>query len=449
MSLRWIVAILAGGCLSKPALHVDAGHLDDGREGDVAVIDAAPAPGCIGRTPFPANLVLRHIATVGDLDRRSGADDIVVWGRESNGTGAAHVYLMSGHPEMTGTCYDERYDFLQAAVEPVDVWIGDTTGDAHPDLVMLGTEDGSQVTEIIVRAGDATTGLPSTPAASTTIPVDNRFQTPWGGTLTSWLPAFITAWQATPSTPGRIFAGGVYFNPASIQVSVSSGQPTLGPILAAEATGQTHLTELGVQDVYIHAGTPEQPIMLTQTELFRLSHNTDGGTIAEFDRLGMTALPGGSAQRGVRFAKRPIDGGSLGLEYDANSGLQAIQIIGTANEPAVFKQLEVPSNFPLDFAIASLDGNARPDIVVLKPDAAGVSQFLTVYPNFTLSPFHVDSAQTVAIPPGYHMLAVGDFDGNPATPDQILVLSGTISEIPAKCFELQPACLAVCGVGHC
>ena len=56
---------------------------------------------------------------------------------------------------------------------------------------------------------------------------------------------------------------------------------------------------------------------------------------------------------------------------------------------------------------------------------------------------------TVTIPIGYHMLAVGDFDGNPATPDQILVLSATISEVPAKCYELLTGCLAVCGVGHC
>ncbi|MCX5746728.1 MAG: hypothetical protein NT062_30000, partial [Proteobacteria bacterium] len=291
--------------------------------------------------------------------------------------------------------------------------------------------------------------FPTTEVTSTTLPTGGLFQTPWGGTLASPLPAFVTAWQASATTPGRVFAGGLYFNPASIQVSVSSGHASFGPVLAAEATGDMHLSEVAVQDVYIHEGAPEQPIMVTQNQVFRITHVSDGGTVATYDRLGVTAPPGGAAPRGVRFARHPIDGGSLGVMDDPNSGFQATQIVGSANESPTFAQLESPTVFPLDFALGSLDGITRPDVAILRADGSGNSSFLSVYPNLTVSPYHVDSIQAVALPAGYTMLAVGDFDGNPSTPDQILVLSKTIAELPERCYELQPTCLAACGVGHC
>ncbi|MCX5742233.1 MAG: hypothetical protein NT062_07035 [Proteobacteria bacterium] len=189
---RLILVVVLAGCLSKPSLYVDAGH-DGVSSADAIGIDTPIGPpGCTGRTAFPAGLVLRG-ATVGDLDRRTGgnlADDILVWGRE-NGTGDAHVYLMSGHPEMTGTCYDDRFDFVQAAVDPIDVWIGEVTGDTDPDMLMLANEDAGMGTEIILRAGDAM-GFPTTEVTSTTLPTGGLFQTPWGGTLASPLPAFVT-----------------------------------------------------------------------------------------------------------------------------------------------------------------------------------------------------------------------------------------------------------------
>ncbi|MEO6743166.1 MAG: Holliday junction DNA helicase RuvB C-terminal domain-containing protein, partial [Caldimonas sp.] len=157
-----------------------------------------------------------------------------------------------------------------------------------------------------------------------------------------------------------------------------------------------------------------------------VAHISDGGTIATYARQGATTAPGGPAPRGVRFARHPIDGGSFGVMYDPNSGLQAIKIIGSANESAKFAQLEPATFFPLDFAIGSLDGDARPDIAILRADMDGKSTFLSVYPNLTFFPYEVGSVRTIPVGPGFAILAVGDFDGNPATPDQILVLSKTI-----------------------
>src|SRR4051812_7263194 len=157
------LAIALTGCLGKPPFPIaDAG---DGDAGDASG-DAAGA--CAGRSAFPADLLLRRVAEVGDIDRRDQgtADDVVVIGRLGNGSGQAFAYVLQGHPQLTGQCYDRSYAFLfDHDIEPIDMWLGDASGDAMPDLLLMGrdTTTSPGTIETILYAGDVT-GQPTTRA---------------------------------------------------------------------------------------------------------------------------------------------------------------------------------------------------------------------------------------------------------------------------------------------
>jgi hypothetical protein len=446
---HYALALVATGCLSKPAAPIDGGAQDtqDAADGSLNP-DAAGA--CIGRTALPADLVLRNVA-VYDVDQRDqgSADDVLVWGRVGNGTGQAFAYLMSGHPQMTGNCYDRRFEFLNPAdVEPIAAWMGEITGDTSPDVLLLGTETqaGNKREEIVLYAGDATQ-VPVT-QVSIGVPFGNEFFTPWGNTLAEPYPSFVVGWKQTAAPTHHVFTGGLYPNPATIEVTTNP--VNFGSALAAQNPSADPITPAAVQNVFVHPDSVrDELIMITQSDVLRVQF-TNAGDGKTFVVNGTAALapPG---QRSARFARRPvsIEGttASLGLTQIDSGGYQLIRVAGAPATPPtidVFATATLPAQ-SRDMAIAFIDGDPRPDLVALVADATP-GTVLQVYANlnFTQTPPGSGAMRSVRLTdidqtagaPHYNFMAIGDFDGAGGMADQILVMSAAPGLLPTKCYVL-------------
>ena len=454
-SLSIFALTLSFGCLGKPPFPL----IDAGADAEPdAKLDPDAAAGCAGRTSFPADLRLRRLSEVGDIDRRDNGtgDDVVVIGRVGNATGQAFAYVMQGHPGMTGTCYDRSYPFQQTHdVEPIDMWLGEVSGDALPDLLLMGRETDRNPTEIeiVLYAGDSTR-QPATKKV-TTFPLSTPFQNEWGGTVTSPEPAYLLTWARQTAPLRHVFAGGLYYDPATI--AIAPNPLSFGTALGARPpppVGDTSpLTTQAVQEANVHAvGDPQEVIMLVQDAVFRL-RKVDDGTGRSYEISTVTPV-GSPGQRFARFAKRPVNiGGELttiGATQRSPNGYYIMRIDGVFPKPPTVEPFTTgpdPSG-SADIAIAFIDSNPAPDFIGITID--DMDAVLQVSPNldFTLSSVRADSLVEARITGGandeYGILAVGDFDGVASTPDQILVISTTPGTHPAKCFQLSAGALVPC-----
>lgn len=440
------------GCLGKPAFPLaDAGSEDDADPDATALPDAAPA--CIGRTSFPADLQIRRIAEVGDIDRRDNgtADDVVIIGRTGNGAGQAFAYLLQGHPQFTAQCYDRAYPFFQNHdVEPVDVWVGEASGDSLPDLLLLGRDTDvvpSEGMEVVLYAGDAT----RQPAdrVVVTFPLMNPFQNPWGKTMDAPEPVYVMAWASSAPPIRHVFAGSLY--PAQASIGVTSNPLAFGTVRGAAQPNDSPITSLPVQDVALHAvGDPQELVVFLTDAVFRIRH-TPSTSGAAYEIGGTAALS--PTQRYARFARRPVDIGgvmtSIGATPRPPFGYQIIRVAGDfATAPSVkdFTLGPDPSN-SRDMAIGFVDSDARPDFIGLT--AEGADLVLQVSTNMDFSQADVRADQVVelrmaSLATAYGILAIGDFDGVASTADQILVVSTLPGVNPTKCFELRGGALVTC-----
>ena len=440
-------AVLASGCLSKPAIPVDGGPSDaqDAQDGPMFT-DAAPA--CAGRTSFAADTILRRNVEVLDLDRRDGgnADDIVVWGREGV-NGPAYAYILSGHPQMTGTCYDRRVPFLNASdVDPVDVFVGEMTGDAHPDLLMLGveTQQNDPRHEVILYPGDPTALVASTPA-SIRLPFGLGFQGPWGGNIVNHQPVFVLGWKQTAQPQFHAFAGGLYWHPATIAVTPSPLNFTSG--LPATLAGDMPITMSAVQEVAVHTvPDPDELVFVVANDVFRVRYIDDAS--GHTFEIGGTAAIGSPGMRYARFARRPIDIAgiptTLGITQHGTSGFQLLRIGGAFSTAPIVDHMQTPAGFAdqAELAIGFTDANPAPDVVALIRDGSP-GTLLQVHSNinFMQSPVAAMTFRELRLgdtgADRYNILAVGDFDGPGGLPDQIMVMSNAPAALPAKCYVLS------------
>lgn len=405
------------------------------------------APGCTGRTPFAAGTVLRRNVEVFDLDRRdhADADDIVVWGRESGGP--AYAYILSGHPQMTATCYDRRVPFLNPSdVDPVDVFVGEMTGDANPDLLMLGveTQQSDPRHEFVLYPGDPTT-LVATSPTSIRLPFNPGFQGPWGGNLVNPEPVFLLGWKQTTQPQLHAIAGGLYFHPASIALNPSPLSFASG--LTATLAGDMPITQSAVQEVSVHTvPDPDELVFVVANDVFRVRYVDDGS--GHTFEIGGTAAIGAPGQRSARFARRPMDIGgvqtTLGVTQHGTSGYQLMRIGGSFMSPPIVDRLQTPTvpSDQVDVAIGFTDAGTAPDLVALVADASP-GTLLQVHSNlnFTLSPVSATTMREIRLDDvgaeRYGIVAVGDFDGPGGQPDQIIVMSAHPEALPAKCYVLN------------
>jgi hypothetical protein len=449
-------ALGAIGCLGKPPFPLTDAAVDPDAQDATLMPDAAP--GCAGRMTFPADLKLRRLSEVGDIDRRDNGtgDDVVVIGRVGNGIGQAFAYLMQGHPGLTGQCYDRSYPLQQTHDnEPIDMWLGDASGDGLPDLLLMGRETDRNPTEIelVLYAGDAS----RQPATKKVLnfPLSTPFQNEWGGTVTSPEPAYLVVWGRSAPAPLRhVFAGGLYYDPATISLT----QPPLafGSVLGARPPppGDTNpITFQAVQEAHVHAvGDPQEVVMLVQDAVFRL-RKMDDGTGRSYETGGSTPV-GTPGQRYARFARRPVDIGgvmtTIGATQRSPFGYFIMRVDGPFSKaPTVQDFLTGPDpSGSIGIAIAFVDADPAPDFIGLTIDDMDV--VLQVSPNldFTLPSVRADSLVelrlTGAATDDYGILAVGDFDGVASTPDQLLVMSSSPGTHPAKCFQLTAGALVPC-----
>jgi hypothetical protein len=457
--VKWLVAlalaISALGCLGKPPFPLADAGAD--AEPD-AMLPPDAAPGCVGRTSFPADLRLRRLSEVGDIDRRDNGtgDDVVVIGRVGNAMGQAFAYVLQGHPGMTGTCYDRSYPFQQTHdVEPIDIWLGEASGDALPDLLLMGRETDRNPTEIeiVLYAGDDTR-QPVTKKVMT-FPLATPFQNEWGGSVLSPEPAYLVAWARSTAPIRHVFAGGLYFDPATI--AITPNPLDFGSVLNARPpppVGDTNpITAQAVQEANVHAvGDPQEVVMLVQDAVFRV-RKIDDGTGRSYETGGSTPV-GSPGQRYARFAKQPVDIGgvmtTIGATQRSPFGYYIMRIDGPFAKPPTVQEFQTgpdPSG-SIDIAIAFVDANPAPDFIGLTIDDMDV--VLQVSPNldFTLAQVRADSLVerriTNAATNDYGILAVGDFDGVASTPDQILMISSAPGVNPALCFQLTAGQLVPC-----
>jgi hypothetical protein len=202
MSRMWIPILLAG-CLGKPAAP-GAGVGDDANSDGAG--NGCPA----GAMPFPSDLVLRPQTAIADLDR-DGDDDVFVWGRETNGNGRASVFGVLGREPLALGCYDLALPL--GDVEPLDVWVGEATGDANPDvLVASRAQDTYPIHLYRGLAGGGVDPIPDIQA-----PLASIYGTAVGGTLANPEPVFVVAYAVNGVT--EVIFGGLNEPYAGLRVT--------------------------------------------------------------------------------------------------------------------------------------------------------------------------------------------------------------------------------------
>lgn len=442
-----LLALAAAGCLGKPPLPVDDPE-DGGTDGPDG--DAAGCPA--GTTPLPSDLVVRPIAEVADFDPGAGNtnDDLLVWGRDRNGLGEPHAYLIAGRDPMNLDCFDRAFPF--PGTEPIDLWVGEVTGDGNPDLVMLGRDDGSSNDyPIHLYVGLPTGGVgPSAQVRSGDQKVYNAGTGNLGGSLGAPQPGYVVGWTST--TAREVVFGGLHEPLGSLEHS-SSLQP---PVLVRNQT--TNPTEaLGVdaiQDVVVHTGSnPQQLIAFTQEAVFTFSHTQRTAEGSHFEPIGQAALTDPRA-RSIRHRRALVAGQTI-VATESATGFDLVRVSDTGS-PSVL-ELQAPDVIDEsinrhDLALAQIDDDTDLDLVALVSTSS--TAMLWVYPKLTFGPaVTAQSPISLSLPLGTNILAVGDFDGSAATPDQILALTSSVSSRLGSCYQVLPGsptpCIAACGSTSC
>ncbi len=449
---RLAIALAATGCLSKPAIPSDGGS-DAPIDG--AMTDAFVYAGC---TPLPSTFVLRSVPVIANFDRRDGtiSEDLITYGLDMT-NGGAYVYLTYGGTAFDPNCYHRRLQFeVETGIVPLDVFVGEVTGDTNLDVVLYGREVAPTVGpqhEVLVFPGDASGTLRATGVLKK-FPVVNPFDDAWGGDADSQEPVYLVATTQTGATQvANLFVGGLYNWKAEIGVTPDPG---LGAV--SKVTGTDNMFLIGssqpVQDVEPYGvGDPSQLIVITQGEVVRVqSNNVRTGGNSQYQILSSTSLPG-AQQRSARFVRGKVGGATLGVTQNGSLGYTVFQVTGTGAEPAVIAPFDVSGTgidpfHTTDMAIGNLDGDTRLELVAITDDSSNAAPpVLRVYTNLVISgtsQVGYGFIHELTLPRDYKVLGVGDFDGVAATSPRILVFS-VVAGMPVLCFELRTSSIAVCG----
>lgn len=246
-----VVAVFLAGCLGKP------GFTSTGSDSDGGVhIDGAPNPACGDRKTFPIDLFFDGPPRIGDVNG-DGRDDLIVYGH-TNDVQNATAYLMLGTDELDLTCYDQAFTFkVPAAI--LDVWIGDVTGDGHPDIAMFGRtgEGGGIVYQLRLVPSTSTAGAFGAPF-DTTIGANRMYAEVQGGA-----PRFITGFLK--DGVGHLIFGGLAIPYGETTVPTTGGlkAPTVS---STEITLDGHPSQ-NPQQIWSHPPYPGRLLVATQAGL--------------------------------------------------------------------------------------------------------------------------------------------------------------------------------------
>jgi hypothetical protein len=152
----------------------------------------------------------------------------------------------------------------------------------------------------------------------------------------------------------------------------------------------------------------------------------------------------------VRFLKQPIATKTIAVT-EANDGDFDLIRVDHAGPPDVLLfDAQIDRMDVRDLALAYADADAEPDLMVLAETATGTE--LTVFLDLVFTDPATSKVPIKAtLPSGRNLLAVGNFDGNAATPEQIFALSTTGAVV--GCYHVVPgapqSCIVTCDLSAC
>lgn len=460
-------ALVLAGCLSKP--NPPAATSDGGTDGMTSDVPIDAPPACQGATAahWDPDFAMERVARIMDFNH-DGADDVIVFGRV--GAAApfmAHAYVVLGREPMTLECSD--YDITPSMMgDLIDVWVGEITGDNVDDLALLVNTGTHYYLELYPGRPGAGGGL--MPRITQMVPYSPiGLDANIGGTPGNRSPAFLTAFRYTGNA--ALVFGGLHqpwaaapFDSGALGAVIPVGDAGGGPFAMLDPS----------EGVWAHtAGTADNELIAATTSgmLRRLQHLGTDASAAHFDLLDTpiqvnVGIDGGGRDRTVRVWNRPYEtDGTLAAAEGAN-GIAILGYHTYTNPNGGFSSVHIdtPDDFAggydtiKDYAFGNLDGNRSEPIDVIALGAAGQSaRRLNVHPNLVFAPdgsglIPVDTALHANLTRG-ETLAVGDFDSETSTEDQILVLHSPIGGSIGACYEVHrpssTACIVRCGQTTC
>ncbi|MEO8699294.1 MAG: VCBS repeat-containing protein [Kofleriaceae bacterium] len=425
MTFRFALTCLLAGCLGKPA----APAADD-------AVDA-PTTGCpAGTTAYPSELVIRSQTMIADLDG-NGREDLVLWGREAGGTGRASVFVALSREPLVFGCYDLALPL--GNVEPLDVWAGDVTGDGNADLVVAMRDATTYPIHLYRGSG----GGVIEPVPDIQAPIAAQYGSNVGGMLTDSLPVFVLPYRDAGT---EVIFGGLNEPFAGLLVTTTLEHDVL---VRDDATPAGALTAGQYEELGVQGTDPQRLIAFGNSEVFALANVARDAGTSRFQHTGQTMLHGPGPQA-VRFLREPLDMAMLAVT-EANEGdFDLVRVEATGPPEVMLFPADIDRMNVRDLALANVDDSPGVDFVVLAQTS--VNMQLTVFRDLVLAdPASAKVAIQASLPLAANLLAVGNFDGEASTPDQILVLSTTGAT--ATCHHVvagaPQACVVPCDVAEC
>lgn len=467
--MKFAFVLVLAGCLSKPPVPTAGDAGDDARAGDDGGIDAPPA--CSGNNHFATTFVPEHIARLMDFDR-NGSDDLIVFGRVPGATPAAHAYVVLGRTPMNLECYD--YDFtLSMAGDLIDIWVGEITGDGIPDIAMLANTGTNYLIELYPGRNQIGGGVLT---RITQMVPNNAFGLVGdiGGTPGNRSPAFLSAFRHDGLT-GMIFGG--LHQPFAVAPFNGTGFTAVVPAWSGANAGFGELDSAeGVWANEFAAKRDEFVVATSAGSLRVLRHLTTDTSAARFEVPAApinvnVGIDGGGRNRTVRVWNHAYEGDATIAvaegEVDQNIAILAYHTYVDPTGGFSSVHINVPMDFAggygnvYDFALGNLDGNrSEPVDVIALTGTGSTARRLSIHRN--LNPQQnpggvlgrIGFAETLTtMNISGNTLAVGNFDGNASSPDQILVLGAPTGGSLGVCYEVinqtSTACISRCGEMTC
>ncbi|MGE0401664.1 MAG: hypothetical protein AB7T06_33490 [Kofleriaceae bacterium] len=399
--------------------------------------------------PLPSDLVVRRLARVADMNG-DAADDILVWGRLASGNGVASAYLILGGQPLQLSCFDRQFTFgASTAIELIDAWVGDITTDAVPDLLLFARDD-SPAAEYLVHFYEGTTGgfetTPQVVRASKT-----NFQSTIGGSLANPTPGYVIAWSG--ASREVVFGGseeqigGFELNTNNVLLDAKTLRQDMG--------GSQPLGLSGIEDLGVHYGSSPQEIVVVLAGSVQVIRHT--GVRDQFETFyDFQATPANLTNSQPKFARfypeslgnsetlavAPVEQvGYDVITYDRAGGI-VVRLISASSDAAGRTMQDLIFEFV----------GGEPDMIDLVAMLeSNTASELVVYPDVDLDnpTIATPSPVKLTLARGTNALAIGNFDGNAATPEQIVAFSTSPGGTLGACYQYVSAsplpCLKPCG----